>query len=455
LSDIQGKVPVTNWLVGAFRRHKKLSLVLIVLAGLTIFRLVNGEAAPMVRPNALEPVYVELGSATFGDMRELSSYYGTLSAPNRFYLSTKAAGEIKSLMADIGDRLESGHLVADLDDEEYVLARDRAELNVRLAEAQVSEAQANLALAESDMRRQSSLTKKSIVTQSDYEAAENRLLQAQARMEVAQSQLHSSRNQLADSDLRLSYTKVIASWPEQKPGETRYVSSRLVSEGQLVTANTPLFELVSLDPLLVVVDVIEKDYPKFYPGMEATLTTEAYPGETFIAKVLRVAPVLSSDSRQARLELEVANADLKLKPGMYANVVFVFNEHRGVWSVAEDVPFRRQEGYVIFMADLESGTVRQVPVTLGLSDNGRVELVGVDSLGFPVVTLGQHLLQDGQPFKVADESLLPGLAPITPEAPVKNQLAPSQVTPESIPADAASDTRVAPAAGETGQGGQK
>lgn len=414
MNDHQDKSNLENKWFHFFGRHKKLSLVIIVLVGLTIFRLVSGQASPFGKPSGPEPVYVQLGLASFGDMRELSRYYGTLSAPNRFNLSTKAAGEIKALTVDIGDRLESGQLVASLDDEEYVLARERADLNVRLAAAQLSEAQANLELAESDMGRQANLTKKSIVTQSDFEAAQNRLLQAQARLEVAKSQLQSANNQLADADLRLSYTKVVASWPEQKPGETRYVSSRLASEGQLVTANTPLFELVSLDPLLVVVDVIEKDYPKFYPGMEATLSTEAYPGESFTAKVLRIAPVLSSDSRQARLELEVENSDLKLKPGMYADVVFVFNEHRGVWSVADDVPFRRQEGYVIFKADLTSGTVSQVPVTLGLTDNGKVELVGIETLDAPVVTLGQHLLQDGQPFKVADEEILESFTTVSP-----------------------------------------
>jgi RND family efflux transporter MFP subunit len=403
LTETREKVPFLKRLSGAPARHKKLSVAFFILAGLTIFRLVNGQAAPFGGPGGPEPVYVELGQATFGDMRELGSYYGTLSAPNRFFISTKAAGEIKSLAVDIGDRLESGRLVATLDDEEYVLARDRADLNVSLAEAQLAEAQANLKLAENDMNRQANLNKKSIVTQSDYEAAENRLLQAKARLDVAESQMRASRNQLADAELRLSYTRVMASWPEQKPGETRYVSSRLANEGQLVTANTPIYELVSLDPLLVVVDVIEKDYPKFYVGMEANVTTEAFPGETFIGKVLRVAPVLSNDSRQARLELEVANPNLKLKPGMYANVVFVFNEHQGVWSVAEDVPFRRQEGYVIFKADPASGTVKQIPVNLGLVEDGRVELIGVEPLDTPVVTLGQHLLQDGQLFKVAGE----------------------------------------------------
>lgn len=414
LSESKGSSGGFGRTAGFIARNKKKCAAVLILAALTVVRLAGGQAAPFVRPPGNEPVYVELGKATLGTMRELSRYYGSLSAPSRFFLSTKASGEIETLMADIGDRLESGQLVAVLDDEEYVLARDRAAMSVRLAEAQLSEAKANLELAESDMRRQSSLTEKSIVTQSEFEAAKNKLLQAQARLEVADSQLLSARNQLADAELRLSYTQVVASWPKD-PGtlgpDYRYVGARLASEGQLVTANTPLFELVSIDPLLVEVDVIEKDYPKFYPGMEAALSTEAFPGQTFKAKILRVAPVLSSDSRQARLELEVANSDLRLKPGMYADLTFVFDERQNVWSVGEDVPFRRQEGYVVFVANPESGTVSMVPVELGLVEDGRVELKGASEIEGPVVVLGQHLLQDGQGYRVAG-----GEEPSPPEA---------------------------------------
>lgn len=406
MTNSNAQQPASEKLPGSFiSRHKKLTAVLVILAAATIVRLMTGQASPFGRPDGPEPVYVELGSATFGTMRELGRYYGSLSAPHKFTLASKASGEITSLLADIGDKLAAGQVVATLDDEEYVLVRDRATLSVRLAEAQVNEAKANLELADSDLRRQTSLTKKSIVTQSDFEAAENRRLQAVARLQVAESQLQSASNQLADAELRLSYTRVVASWPEAGLGGPRYVGSRLADEGQLVTANTPLFELVSLDPLLVVVDVIEKDYPKFFVGMEARLSTEAFPGQTFTAKVLRVAPVLSSDSRQARLELEVANPSLLLKPGMYADVVFVFNERQNVWSVAEDVPFRRQDGFVIFEADSETGTVSQVRVNLGLVEDGRVELVDADPINKRVVTLGQHLLQDGQNFRVAGDNL--------------------------------------------------
>jgi RND family efflux transporter MFP subunit len=333
-------------------------------------------------------------------MREVGVYYGSLTSPRQFTVSAQVGGRVEKLGADLGDEVVSGQMLAQLDSVPYQLSRDEAAHRVRLNEAQFQEAEANLRLARSDMQRQSSLAGKSIVPQAELETSENKLRQAEARLAVAESQLSAARSQLADADLKLSYTRVSADWPE---GDRRYIGRRLVDEGGLVTANTPVFTLVSLDPLLVVVEVLEKDYPRLRAGQEAALRTEAWPGETFRARVARVAPVLSAETRQARVELEVVNPDLRLKPGMFAEVVFVFREVESVWSVPLDVPLRRQEGFVIFVADPENKIVRLLPVTLGLVEGGRVELVGAPPLNQPVVFLGQHLLADGQGYRLAVE----------------------------------------------------
>ncbi len=391
--------------------HKILTLIILAFLVLGVARFIAGPGLPKAGPGRgdRQPVYVELGPATFGVMREVGLYYGSLTAAQKFSVASRVGGQLEKLLVDIGDQVESGQLLARLDDEEYRLARDRAAHNVQLAEAQHAEAEANLRLARSDMSRQSSLADKRIVSQSDFEATENKLRQAEARTRVAESQLEAARSQLADAALKLSYTQVSATWPE---GGGRWVGERLVDEGDLVTANTPLLSVVSLDPLLVVVEVIEKDYPKIQPGQEAELRTEAWPGEVFRGRVVRVAPVLSASSRQARVELAVANPDRRLKPGMFAEVVFIFRELRDVWSVPQDVPFRRQEGFVIFVADPATKTVRLRPVTLGLVDNGRVELVGAAPIDGPVIFLGQHLLEDGQAYRLPDElSDAPAKAP--------------------------------------------
>ncbi|MDR1038923.1 MAG: efflux RND transporter periplasmic adaptor subunit [Deltaproteobacteria bacterium] len=470
-------------LLAFIKGHKKITAAILIFAGLSVFRLLSGPTASPRGGFGADAVYVELSNADYGAIRELGLYYGTLSAPSRFSLAPKVGGELREILVDIGDRLESGQVVALLDDDEFRLARDRAYLAVTLAQAQMAEASANLQLARNDMTRQESLSRKSVVAASELEASENRLLQAEARLGVAESQLASARNQLADAELRLSYTRVTAAWtaepsgpeaagppppasesvaalaiptvqvpaqtpmpggsdadaadyaavadaalaaaaafeaesrrePANAPSESsaqahagyRYVGARLADTGALVAANTPILDIVSLDPLLVVVDVIEKDYPRITVGMVASVRAEAFPGETFRATVKRVAPVLSATSRQARVELEVPNPGLMLKPGMYAEAVFTFARREGVWSVASDVPYRKYDGYVIFIADPVTGTVEERRVELGIREGDRVELLGAGSIDGPVVVMGQHLLRDGQAYRLPDAEPVP------------------------------------------------
>jgi RND family efflux transporter MFP subunit len=203
---------------------------------------------------------------------------------------------------------------------------------------------------------------------------------------------------LANAELELSYTEIHAEWPE---GGHRFTGKKLADEGDLLTANTPVLTVVSLDPLFLVVEVLEKDYPRIKAGQIAELRSEAWPGEVFSGRVTRIAPVLSAASRQARVELEVSNPDLQLKPGMFLEAVFVFNEVKDVWSVPQDVPFRQRDGFVIFIADPATSTVRLKPVVLGLAENGWVELVDSGPIEEPVVFLAQHLLEDGRPYKLS------------------------------------------------------
>ena len=376
------------------KQNKKKSILLGVLLLVFIFRLFSSGAGDVGRGTPGQ-VYVTLGEARQGVMRELGRYYGSLSAAKEFSVAPKIGGEVKELLVDIGDMVENGQLLARLDDESFTISRDQAKNAVELNEAQVLEAEANLELAQNDLDRQINLKGKKIVTQSDYEAAENKLRQAQARLEVAQSQLKNAKNILADAELKLSYTKVTASF---NGGGQRHIGERLANSGDLVNAGQTLFKVVGLDPLLVVVEVIERDYPKIKVGQTASLRTEAYPKELFSGRVVRVAPVLSADSRQARVELEVKNESGRLKPGMFAEVEFVFEEHQGVWSVPEDVPLRLSQGFVVFVADPKTETVKMLPVTLGLVEKGQVELAGVKQISGPVVFMGQHLLSDGAKY---------------------------------------------------------
>jgi multidrug efflux pump subunit AcrA (membrane-fusion protein) len=98
------------------------------------------------------------------------------------------------------------------------------------------------------------------------------------------------------------------------------VAERMVDEGSMVAANAPIVTVVDLDPVVVVVFVTEVDYGLLSPGVEVSVTTDAYPDDRFVGTISRIAPVFRTESRQARVEITVANADGRLKPGMFGGL---------------------------------------------------------------------------------------------------------------------------------------
>jgi len=131
-------------------------------------------------------------------------------------------------------------------------------------------------------------------------------------------------------------------------------------------------------------------------GQTATLETAAYPGQQFTGAVGRVSPVLKETSRQARVELVVPNPKGRLKPGMFVQVRIEFARHADVTVAPTSAVVRRNDVEGVFLLDEAKMIVHFVPVKLGIVE-GDVAEVLEPALAGRVVTLGQHLLEDGVP----------------------------------------------------------
>ena len=140
--------------------------------------------------------------------------------------------------------------------------------------------------------------------------------------------------------------------------------------------------------------VIERDYPKVTIGQQAIVTTDAYPDRTFTGGITRIAPLLKESSRQARVEVEVPNDDLMLKPGMFVRARVEFARHENATLIPLPALVRRNDKEGIFIADPQSLKARFVPVTTGIISSELVEITKPEISGL-VVTLGNHLLEDG------------------------------------------------------------
>jgi multidrug efflux pump subunit AcrA (membrane-fusion protein) len=124
------------------------------------------------------------------------------------------------------------------------------------------------------------------------------------------------------------------------------------------------------------------------------ITTDAFPGRTFKGTLVRIAPLLKEKSRQARVEIEIVNEDLLLKPGMFVKTLLEFDRRKDATVIPVASIVKRNDEQGVFVADTDKKTARFVPVRTGIISGAIAEVLDPELEGW-VVTLGHHLLEDG------------------------------------------------------------
>ena len=175
-----------------------------------------------------------------------------------------------------------------------------------------------------------------------------------------------------------------------------------MDEGALLKANEPIVSILETHSLTAVIHVIERDYPEAKIGQEVVVATDAYPGRTFTGRIVRIAPLLKESSRQGRVEVEVPNPDGLLKPGMFIRARIEFARHEDATVVPFKALAKRNGTQGVFLADVKARKAHFVPVTVGIIDGERAEVLE-PALSGQVVTLGQHLLEEGSPITLPSD----------------------------------------------------
>ncbi len=174
--------------------------------------------------------------------------------------------------------------------------------------------------------------------------------------------------------------------------------------GDTVTTQTTLLTVSDLSRLEVRTWIPERFIGLLRPGLTATLTFEAYPGETFAARVTRLAPQLDPASRTLEITLELTAPDRRVRPGMFATVELVTRERSGVLTVPRSAVLESWQEHYVFVVDAD-GVARRRPVTLGLEGAGTVEVTQGLEREEQLVTRGQTFLTDGVPVRIVEDRI--------------------------------------------------
>jgi len=392
---------------------RKITLVAITLAMLGLLGwTVHQKRSPYrstPNPDTRRPaVAVEIHPVRKADIQERVSLTGTLQAFSSYILAPKIGGRLEKILVNIGDAIRPKQLVAILDDEEYRQQVNQARAELEVAQANLQERESTLENARREYERTVELRKKKIASESQLDAAESEYKTQQAKIKVATAQVAQKEAALKASEVRLSYARIQIG--ENHAFGRQVVGERFVDEGTMLAPNTPIVSILDIAKLIAVVHVIERDYHKIRVGMEAAITTDALPEHAFSGKVVRIAPLLKEESREARIEIEVVNDRQLLKPGMFIRAEILFDLHRNVLVVPKNAVLKRDGRPGVFLVDIEEKKAHFIPVEVGIADAGRVEILNPPLTG-SVVTLGQHLLEEGAAIIVHERETTPGKKP--------------------------------------------
>jgi RND family efflux transporter MFP subunit len=384
---------------------KKFFTIVIAIAGIgflswQIYEKTSGSKEGFGSRRGNPAVAVETAPIQKESIKDVGRFTGSLSPQSEFMVAPKIAGRLEKILVDIGDVVTADQLVAVLDDEEYQQQVYQAVAELEVARANLVEVKITSENAKREYERTVALREKKIASESQLDAAESEYKTQQAKLQVANAQVSQKQAALNMAKVRLSYTRIRV--PPNHASQQRVVGERFVDEGSMLAPNTPIVSILDIGTLIGVINVIERDYPKIKPGLPAVINTDAFPGQTFSGKVIRIAPLLMEKAREARVEIEIPNQRMLLKPGMFVRVQMEFELHENATVIPQSAVVKRDGSQGVFVVDRQEKKARFIPVTLGIVNEARAEILKPELTG-EVVTLGQHLLEDGASIILPNE----------------------------------------------------
>ncbi|MBB4654647.1 RND family efflux transporter MFP subunit [Xanthomonas sp. F14] len=336
----------------------------------------DGEAKAAEEKKTVDAVPVEIAKAARRAVA--ASYTGTAALEPRAeaQVVAKTSGVALAVMVEEGQKVSSGQALVRLDP-------DRAHLAVAQSEAQLRK-------LENSYRRATQLVGQQLVSAADVD---------QLKFDV-----ENSRAQHRLASLELSYTTV------QAP-ISGVIASRSIKTGNFVQINTPIFRIVDDSQLEATLNVPERELATLKSGQPVTLLADALPGQQFIGKVDRIAPVVDSGSGTFRVICAFGQGAEALQPGMFGRIRIDYDQRKDALVIPRLALLDDGEPAVFVV---RKGKASRVPVKLGYAEGPWLEVRQGLKEGDQVVTAGKVALRDGTAVQVIGQ---PDRKPVAAAAP--------------------------------------
>lgn len=311
------------------------------------------QAAEVRLPN------VTIMAASYKDVPQSDVYTANVEAYAKNNIAPQSPSRIQKIYVEVGDFVRAGQIVAKMDE-------------VSLNQSKLSMANDSL-----EYSRIKKLYEQGGVSKSDYDAME-------LKYNVTRSQY---QNLLENTILRSPVSGVI--------------TARNYDQGDMY-GGSPIYVVEQITPVKLYVGISEMDYTRVKKNDTVTLTADALPGKTFTGRIARIYPTIDAATHTFTAEVNVANRDRLLRPGMYARVTVNFGSNHSI-VVPDDCIVKQQGSGVrsVFVLQADN-TVKEVVVTLGRHFGTEYEILSGVAEGDKVVVKGQASLKNGSKVNVQE-----------------------------------------------------
>jgi len=367
------------------------------------FLIIAGGGGYLLRKRLSTPTGPKFETTTVdrGPITAKVTATGTLSALVTVQVGTQVSGRIDKILVDFNSTVKKGQVIAKIDPLLFQASLEQARANYAASVGNVFKLQARADDGKLQLERAQALFERKAIAQQDLDTARANSRAADGDLVAAKGNLQQAKASLHQAEVNLQYTTIISP-------TTGVVISRSVDVGQTVAASlsAPTLFLIAEDLTKMQVDtsVSEADIGKLKSGMSATFTVDAYPTKTFRGQIrqLRNAPQTVQNVVTYDAVIDVDNSELKLKPGMTANVTFVYAERDDVLRLpSAALRFRPPPALVEGRAEaagksaradtdgpksaarrsiwvLRGAAATSVPISIGISDGSHVEVTEGD-----------------------------------------------------------------------------
>ncbi|MBX3349860.1 MAG: efflux RND transporter periplasmic adaptor subunit [Nitrospira sp.] len=328
----------------------------------------------------IPPIHYKTLPVERGPITAIVTATGTINPVVSVQVGSQISGKVAQLFADFNSKVTKGQVLAQIDQKPFKARLSQARAAVKSARGNLSRANVLAIQRKREFDRMAALRPQAFVSQADVDLAETNYRDAAANVEVLQAQLDQAQAALASAELDLGYTTIYS------PVDG-IVVSRNVDVGQTLAAafQTPILFLIAQDltHMQVNANVSESDIGGVKEGTEANFRVDAYPKQFFDGVVTQVrnAPINIQNVVTYDVVITVRNPELKLKPGMTANVTIV--------TARKENPLRVPNGALRFRmpnipTDRKASRVwvldpnhqpRQVDVSTGITDSLSTEIL--------------------------------------------------------------------------------